>query len=194
MCIPNTFLFEHVEARVNARRWDRTSVVLLVQGVERESSIQGAKPRLLMWGLQIRKWNEKEKWYEVIGGDYLQVCARNSIIKTAQILCLLLLPSQHVQYLKSPLSNTQPQMAIGWACLLTGEWYVWRHATARLIVSGVTGFWHVSWYNNTWRRYAPRPQWQDSEAGSLREASAQIVHFRNQVSIIFFTATNYTHI
>ena len=48
MCIPNTFLFEHVEARVNARRWDRTSVVLLVQGVERESSIQGDKPRLLM--------------------------------------------------------------------------------------------------------------------------------------------------
>ena len=89
MCIPNTFLFEHGEARVNAGRWDRTSVVLLVQGVERESSVQGAKPRLRMWGLQIRKWKEKEKWYRVIGGDYLQVCARNSIIKTAQILCLL---------------------------------------------------------------------------------------------------------
>jgi len=51
MCIPNTFLFEHVEARVNARRWDRISAVLLVHSVERESSIQGAKPRLLMWGL-----------------------------------------------------------------------------------------------------------------------------------------------
>ena len=48
MCIRNTFLFEHVEARVNARRWDRTSVVLLVQGVGRESSIQGAKPMVLM--------------------------------------------------------------------------------------------------------------------------------------------------
>ena len=139
MCIPNTFLFEHVEARVNARRWDRTYVALLVQGVERESSIKGAKTRLLMWGLQIRKWKEKEKWYEVIGGDYLQVCARNSIIKTAQILCLLLLPPQHVQYLKSPLSNTQPQMAIGRACLRTGEWYVWGYAVSGEIVSGVTG-------------------------------------------------------
>ena len=48
MCIPNTFLFEHVEARVNARRWDLASVVLLVQGVGRESRIQGAKPMLLM--------------------------------------------------------------------------------------------------------------------------------------------------
>lgn len=35
MCIPNTFLFQYVEARVNARGRDHTSVALLVQGVER---------------------------------------------------------------------------------------------------------------------------------------------------------------
>lgn len=125
MCIPNTFLFEHVEARVNVRRWDRTALVLLVKGVERESSIQGAKPRLLAYVRLTNTHVEGER--KMVRGHrrrlFTSLCTKFNYQDDPNPLAS---PpaTPHVQYLKSPLSNTQPQMAIGWACLQTGERYV----------------------------------------------------------------------